>query len=264
MRLKEVGTTNRTRLSDYERAVGPETGLILKVHTSNFRIVGFHRGGRSCLSRRAREEERLARHGRFGERLLSSSLTATAWNGNPPCVTVSQPVTGCPSPSAATSSSAVPRQGSSWGRRDVLERIRKNPLNRALRIDKLTLAALEANDGPVPRTGDSPHGYPRPEGTDRTPRDAVTEAGDGGLFTVLRRALKETAAAVTLSIVEGSAMAGGGSLPGPGRSRRSWSASGPHPSPRPPWKGKLRQRGRHLMIARVAEDQVLFDLPDAG
>jgi len=141
-RLVEVGTTNRTHLEDYDRAIGEETALLLRVHTSNFKIVGFtaevpgkelvdlgkERGipvvedlGSGCLVD-------LTPYGFRAEPLVQESIKA----GIDVVTFSSDKLLG------------GPQAGVILGKREIVKRVRANPFNRALRIDKLTLAALES------------------------------------------------------------------------------------------------------------------------
>jgi len=144
-RLREVGTTNRTTAGDYAAALGPDTGCILKVHPSNFRVEGF-------TSAAAVPE--LARLGvpvvvDIGSGLLAPDPLLpdepdadTALRAGADLVTAS-----------GDKLLGGPQAGLLLGRTDVVERLRRHPLARALRVDKLTLAALEATlRGPVTPT----------------------------------------------------------------------------------------------------------------
>ncbi len=138
-RLCEVGTTNRTHLYDYQRAVGPDTGLILKVHRSNFELRGYtHELSLQELGPLAREqgvplvEDRgsgtfvdLRRHGIPEDRAwagLEQGADLVMFSGDKLL--------------------GGPQAGIVLGRRDLVERMARNPLARALRVDKLALAAL--------------------------------------------------------------------------------------------------------------------------
>ncbi len=135
-RLVEVGTTNKTRVADYEAAIGPETAAVLRVHQSNFRVVGF--------SERPELRQLAQLASRFGLPLVddlgSGSLV--------PCA--DEPLVG---ESLAAGASLVtfsgdkllggPQAGIICGSAELVARLRRHPLQRALRPDKLTLAALE-------------------------------------------------------------------------------------------------------------------------
>lgn len=135
-RLVEVGTTNRTRISDYEQAIGPETAALLRVHQSNFRTVGFTEDVALDELCRLAEERGLAVIDDLGSGAL-------------------QPVQGEPVLSASVQAGATvvccsadkllggPQAGLLLGRVAAIECCRKHPLARALRIDKMQLAALE-------------------------------------------------------------------------------------------------------------------------
>ncbi|MBA2536032.1 MAG: L-seryl-tRNA(Sec) selenium transferase, partial [Actinobacteria bacterium] len=186
--LVEVGTTNRTRLGDYEQAMTERTAVLLRVHQSNFRIVGF------TEQPTVREIARLAdRHGTvlvddLGSGVLreladepsaSQSLTAGAH-----LVTFS-----------GDKLLGGPQAGIAVGRADLVERLRRHPLQRALRADKLTLAALEGTLAAF-RTGEVPVLRMLEE-----PAEAV-------------RARAERLASLTGGEVEATvARAGGGALP---------------------------------------------------
>jgi len=146
-RLREVGTTNRTSVTDYADAVGPQTGFILKVHPSNFRIEGFTA---------AVPVPELAGLGRahgvpvvfdIGSGLLTphpalpgEPSAATALRDGADLVTAS-----------GDKLLGGPQAGLLMGRADLVRRLTRHPLARALRVDKLTLAGLEATlAGPVP------------------------------------------------------------------------------------------------------------------
>jgi L-seryl-tRNA(Ser) seleniumtransferase len=138
--VREVGTTNRTRIRDYERAINKGTRLLLRVHPSNFKMTGF-------TARPSLEELiALGRRSKIPvfEDLGSGCLADLAASG------VSDPVVAA---SCAAGVSVVsfsgdkllggPQAGIIAGKKEIIERIRRNPLFRALRVDKLTIAALE-------------------------------------------------------------------------------------------------------------------------
>lgn len=140
--LREVGTTNRTHLSDYQKAIGPQTALLLKVHTSNFRVMGFA----SEVS--LQELVQLGREHQLSvvDDLGSGCLIDLTQYGLEKEPTVQETIkTGV---DAVTFSGdkllGGPQAGIILGKKKFLDLFKINPLTRALRIDKLTLAALES------------------------------------------------------------------------------------------------------------------------
>jgi L-seryl-tRNA(Ser) seleniumtransferase len=189
-RLVEVGTTNRTRAADYERAIGPETALLLRVHQSNFRVVGF------AELPRVEELAAIARaHGLplvddlgsgvlgdiAGEPSARASLTAGA---DLVCFSGDKLLGG-------------PQAGIVAGRADLVEKLRRHPLQRAVRVDKLTLAALE---GTLLLHLDSPSRIP-----------ALRMLGEDA--AIVRARAERLAELTGGSVEETVARVGGGALP---------------------------------------------------
>lgn len=163
--MVEVGTTNKTHLSDYERAITENTALLLKVHTSNYRLVGF------TESVEAKELKKLAdaiNQQRFNTSNLQSQGSSNKASSPVPLLVYEDLGSGMfirpswlPHHEEPTVSEALaqgcdlvsfsgdkllggPQAGIIIGKKNLIERLKKNPLARALRLDKMTIAALEA------------------------------------------------------------------------------------------------------------------------
>jgi L-seryl-tRNA(Ser) seleniumtransferase len=249
--LREVGTTNRTRYADYEQAISEETGMLLKVHPSNFRIAGFT------------EEVELSELVELGMKRRIPVMNDLGSG----CFIDVKPygLTGEPTVQEAVKSGVDivtfsgdkllggPQAGIILGRQEIIEKVRQNPLNRALRIDKLTLAALEATVRMYLAGGDAAPAVPAIRSL--TAPAAVIEKKARKLLRMLK---KVPLTHFRFVLKKGYSMAGGGSLPTQEIPTTLIGITTSHIS-----AATLGDRLRFLdvpIIARVADDEVLFDL----
>jgi L-seryl-tRNA(Ser) seleniumtransferase len=248
-RLREVGTTNRTHLKDYEDAVGPETALILKVHRSNFQLMGFtaevETADLAALGKRRGVPTMedlgsgaLLDLSLFG--LPREPLAADAIRAGVDLVTFS-----------GDKLLGGPQAGIVVGRRDLVTRLRRNPLARAVRIDKLCLAGLEATLRLLREPERARQEIPA------LAMLGLPAAAVGARAEALAEALRTAAPDVSCAVEDGTSEVGGGALPLAVIPTRVLALRGGE-SP-----GLLEERlrlGEPPVLVRVKEDRVLVDL----
>lgn len=240
-RLREVGTTNRTRIADFEAAIGPETAMLLAVHPSNFRVVGFtEEPSRAELVALARATGTLA-----VEDLGSGNLVAGS--SGP---TVRQIVESGVDLVFFSGDKLLggPQAGLVVGRRELIERLRRHPLYRALRVDKVILAALEAT------LGDHVSGR-------ATPVQSMLEVSSAvlsGRAEVLARALQATG--VRAEVREAPSVVGGGSRPGEDLPSFAVRVG----TDRPDDRARALRTGTPAVVARVHDGALWFDARTLG
>lgn len=238
VRLREVGTTNRTRASDVAAAIGPETAVVLRVHTSNFRIEGFtEEPDPRALGRLAREAGVVYVHD-IGSGLIRLP-SHPVLRHEPDVLTALQDGADL----VVFSGDKLlggPQAGILAGRRDLVQACRRHPLARALRIDKLRIAALEATLESL-MVGDDAD----------VPTWAMLRATDDEL----RARAEAVAAAVGGRAVRTTAMVGAGSAPA--RGLDSWGVA---------LDGQPHHLAEHLrectppVIGRILDDALVLDL----
>jgi len=203
--LREVGATNRTHLRDYAEAIAPTTALLLKVHTSNYRVVGFT----ADVSSRELVELGRERGVPVMEDLGSGSLIDLRPWGFPYEPTVPEVVASGVDLVSFSGDKLLggPQAGIVVGKRAIVSRLKKNPWNRALRIDKFTIAALEA----------TLTAYESGTAREMVPTLRLLTEPLAAVTTRARRVLRglgaETAKRLAARVEEGRAQVGGGALP---------------------------------------------------
>ncbi len=244
-KLVEVGTTNRTYLRDYAEALTPRTAVILRAHASNFKVVGFtHAATDQELAALAHE------HGlRFVHDLGSGTLLDTRRFGLGAEQTVPDAVAAGADVVTFSGDKLLggPQAGLVLGRRDAIDLLRRHPLMRAVRPDKLTLAALVA----------TLELYRDGKAVERIPVWRMIAARPAALA---RRA-KALAAALAARgigarVVETKSTVGGGSLPEETQPSRGVALQ----APRPQALATRLRRAHPPVIARIIEDEVVLDL----
>ena len=253
-KLKEVGTTNRTKLTDYAKAINENTKLVMRVHPSNYRIIGFtEKPSLKDLADEAHKHDLLlyedagsgavidlARFGLGDEPMISRAIEDGA-----DIVTFS-----------GDKLLGGTQAGIVVGRRELIERLRKHSLYRALRADKLVYAALEATVGAYLReTAERDIPVLRMLSLDRD----VLEQRASKFAEELR---KVAGANVAVETVDGESVVGGGSAPGTRLDTVLVTVS--HPTLRPEVIELKLRMAETPVVARIENDRVVIDLRTVG
>jgi L-seryl-tRNA(Ser) seleniumtransferase len=247
--LREVGTTNRTHPGDYAEAIGPDTALLLKVHPSNYRVVGFT----SEVTLEDLVEIGRERGIDVMEDLGAGALIDLTEYGIP-----REPIVRYRIAAGATVVTfsgdkllGGPQAGVIVGSRTAIDRIKRNPLKRALRCDKLTLAALSATMRLYLRSRDLSDELP----TLRILRRSVSEIG--AIAPRAREILAERlGAGYAIEIVETASQVGSGAMPV--EELKSVALRVTHPEKSANAIAAMFRRAR--IIGRVADDSFILDL----
>jgi L-seryl-tRNA(Ser) seleniumtransferase len=249
--LREVGTTNRTRVADYENAIGEKTRLLLRVHPSNFTISGF--------AEKPALDELVALSQRTGLPLVEDLGSGCLVDLSPAGITeplVRQSTEAGVSLVTFSGDKLLggPQAGIIAGKKELVARVRRHPLFRALRVDKLTIAALEATLGAYLRAA-----------LDEIPALQMIRATPQELKRRCENFLRELTpqvplGEVELEIADGTSLAGGGSTPTQSLPTKIIRIASARYS-----ASQLEQRLRRAptglsVIARVEEDRLLLDL----
>jgi L-seryl-tRNA(Ser) seleniumtransferase len=243
-KLVEVGTTNRTRLRDYEQAITPDTALLVKIHRSNFAQVGFTEdvpASELCALGRARGIP-------VYEDLGSGNLVPLSAPGLTPEPTVKASVDAGVDLVSFSGDKLLggPQAGVVVGRPDLIGRIKSHPLNRAVRVDKMTVAAMEATlelyrDGRL---------------LDVPAYRLLTQGGDELRARAERLRERLRAAGVEAQVVRTVGQVGGGAMPL--AAPESWACALTQGEPQ---AMQERLRGAEPpVIARIADGKLLLDV----
>jgi L-seryl-tRNA(Ser) seleniumtransferase len=247
-RLREVGTTNRTRIGDFRAALSPETGLILKVHPSNFRIVGFTES--PAIEELAElaaevgvplmEDQGSGLMAPLPGALASEASVPGALDGGAGVVTFS-----------GDKLLGGPQAGLIAGQRALVEPMRRNPLYRALRVDKMTLAALDAtlSEHEAGRASETVPVL----GMIHAPLEEVRARAEA-----FARRLAQAADDVELALQEAQSAVGGGAAPTAGVATVVITLA--HPTRSPDQMAAALRAADPPVIVRVADERVVVDL----
>ena len=235
--LREVGTTNRTRRQDYASAVNDSTAVILSVHTSNFRVVGFTE---------ATPREDLVSLGQERDLFVVEDVGSGSLDG----------IVDEPAVRAAVAAGVDvilfsgdkllggPQAGFAVGKHEAIERLRRHPLYRALRVDKVILAAAEQT------LRDRLMGVV-------TPVHAMLERDAADLRSHAKDLVRALAAEGVEAVVQGgTSLVGGGSMPGEGLPTSLVVIDHPHPDR----LAKQLRQGEPSIVARVSKGALQFDV----
>jgi L-seryl-tRNA(Ser) seleniumtransferase len=227
-RLREVGSTNRVHLADYAAAVGHDTGMVLKVHPSNFVVTGFT------------SQVPVAALAGLGAPVVvdvgSGLLRPTALLPDEPDATTALQDGAALVTASGDKLLGGPQCGLLLGDGELVQRLRRHPLARALRVDKITLAALEATlRGPLPPV--------------RTMLEASVESVRRRANTVGEQL---AAAGINVSVEASQATVGGGGAPGVELPSVALAL--------PPVYARLLREGRPAVLGRLDRGRCLLDL----
>ncbi len=247
-RLREVGTSNRTRLSDYAKAIGPETAAVMHVHTSNYKVIGF------TESVRAAELATLAKECgvHFIDDIGSGALIDLQPYGLPTEPTFPESVQSGADIVLGSGDKLLggPQAGIILGTADLIEMIRSHQLARAMRVDKLTLAALSA----------TLESYLRGNEIDEIPTLCMLTMSPEQIAVRANR-LRESLgqlSSLTVEMHDDLATVGGGSMPGVELKTTVLSLS--HKTKSASELSRAFRLGEIRVMGRVQENRLLLDL----
>ena len=238
--LVEVGTTNRTRISDYENAIDENTAMLLRVHSSNFRIVGFVQDTELDAMAEVAQQNSII----CADDLGSGAMFNTEDYGLLHEPTVQESIAAGADLVMFSGDKLLggPQAGIMVGRADIIARLKKHPLARAMRADKLCYAALSA-------TLDH---YRRNETTEKIP---VWQMISASIDSLEKRAVAWRDAIGSGDIIQGESAVGGGSLPG---TRLPTVLLALDPPSAETLAANLRMADMPL-ISRIMDNRLLFD-----
>lgn len=254
--LREVGTTNRTFVGDFEAALGPETGLIMKAHTSNYRIRGFIHEIDTMelvtLGRKGGVPVYFDAGSGLLFPLMDRTATPTVAGQDEPCI-VQEMEKGVDVISfSGDKMLGGPQAGIILGKRDYIDRLKKNPLTRVIRPDKFTLAALEATLVAYFNRDTVREEIPMFRMIYTDPKILKKRAGR------LAAKLRKSIPTARLSVVELVSETGGGTMPDVHLPSFGLALETPHRTAEQLESG-LRMLETPI-IARIEKERVLFDL----
>ena len=244
VKLREVGTTNRTHLRDYEDAIGEDTGLLLRVHPSNYQVVGF-----TCEP----SIDELVDVGRRHNIPVMDDLGAGALVALPPEPEIRDSLAAGTALVTCSGDKLIggPQSGILLGSRLWIDKVRRNPLFRALRVDKMTLVALEATLRLFLEPDDALAEHPT-WAMLHTPSAELARRA-----RTLRRRIRQVAPQFEVELRSGHSQVGSGSLPGEALPTTLLALT--HANVAPSALARRLRLGEPPVFTRIVDDQVCLD-----